>query len=237
MIQATLPRRGAAPVDLGDIDLNRLARQALQPWADAYETWRSGLEDVMRPAFRARPHAHGCSCGCSPCLPDPCACKCCVTDADLVVEMRFGERRIVPIIIKNPWRRERDIELELSSWTNIDPEFQVRGEIATEAAFKLAPCGQAEVVLLIGVAAEKAGADVVAGKPLDTKPPASKAAVHEQRQVGTPTRKMPDVTRCEVAYADLRIKGCDMRSIRIAVAILPRTCDAFTVDCGCACCC
>lgn len=232
MIHATLPRRSAAPLELGDVDLNRLARQALQPWADAYETWRSGLEDVMRPSSKARPH----SCGCSSCLPDPCACKCCVTDADLVVEMRLGERRIVPIVIENPWRRERDIELELSSWTSIDRDFQVRGEIATEAAFKLAPCGQAEVVLLIGVASDKGGNDVASGKPLEARPQAGKAATQERREVEAASRKMPDVTRCEVSYADLRIKGCDMRSIRIAVAVLPRTCDAFTVDCGCACC-
>lgn len=232
MIHATLPRRSAAPLELGDVDLNRLARQALQPWADAYETWRSGLEDVMRPASKAGPHA----CNCSPCLPDPCACKCCVTDADLVVEMRLGERRIVPIIIENPWRRERDIELELSSWTNIDRDFEVRGEIATDATFKLAPCGQAEVVLLIGAAAEKAGNDVASGGPPQARPQAGKAAAQDRRQEETRSRKMPDVTRCEVSYADLRIKGCDMRSIRIAVAVLPRTCDAFTVDCGCACC-
>jgi hypothetical protein len=45
------------------------------------------------------------------------------------------------------------------------------------------------------------------------------------------------VTRCEVSYADLRIKGCDLRSVRVAVSVLPRDCEAFTVDCGCSCCC
>jgi hypothetical protein len=230
MIQATLPRRSTPPLDLGGVDLNRLARQALQPWADAYDTWRSGLDDVMRPL--AKTGRHHCECGCPSCRPDPCACKCCVTDADLVVEMRFGERRIVPIVIENPWRRERDIELELSSWTSIGAEFAVRGEIVTDTTFKLAPCGRAEVVLMIGTATEKAGDNVGVGKILDTKK-AEKARLDLETQ----PRQLPDVTRCEVAYADLRIKGCDMRSIRIAVAVLPRSCEAFTVDCGCACCC
>ena len=49
-------------------------------------------------------------------------------------------------------------------------------------------------------------------------------------------REIPDVDGCAVSYADLRIKGCDMRSIRIAVAVLPRECDAYIVDCHCGCC-
>ena len=41
MIQATLPRRARR----ARLDLNELARQALQPWADAFETWRAGVAD------------------------------------------------------------------------------------------------------------------------------------------------------------------------------------------------
>ena len=49
-------------------------------------------------------------------------------------------------------------------------------------------------------------------------------------------RVLPDVTTCAVSYADLQIKGCDLRSVRIAVAVLPRDCDAYKVDCACGCC-
>lgn len=204
MIQATLPRRAAAP-----LDLNALAGQVLQPWADAYEAWRSGMDswrsgvaDIVRPS----PASQGC--GCPVCAQDPCTCRCCVTDADLVVEARVGERRIVPVIIENRWRRERDVEVELSDWTKISDTVNVTGEILGEAAFKLAPCGRQPVVMVVTVAGQDA----------------------QERQLG-------DVDRCLVAYADLRIKGCDLRSVRVAVAVLPRDCEAFTVDCGCACCC
>ena len=214
MIQATLPRRAAQP-----IDLNQLAGQVLQPWADAYDTWRSGLDswrsgvaDLVRPSATSQ-------CGCPVCAQDPCACRCCVTDADLVIEARVGERRVVPVIVENKWRRSRDVEVELSSWTNISDTVQVSGELLGAAAFQLAPCASQQVVLVVTIAGQ-GGANTPGGRgkaPSDTQ--------------------LPDVDRCLVSYADLRIKGCDLRSVRVAVAILPRDCDAFTVDCGCACCC
>jgi hypothetical protein len=152
-----------------------------------------------------------------------------VTDADLVVEARVGERRVIPIVIENAWRRERDVELELSSWTAIAEGVEVKGQIVGPPRFKLAPCGHEDVVLVVEIA------------PTPTPPPTSGGAAGRNATATTeptPTdRQTPDVTRCEVAYADLRIKGCDMRSVRIAVAVLPRTCEAYVVDCGCACCC
>lgn len=225
MIQATLPRQAAQP-----LDLNKLAGQVLQPWADAYDTWRSGLDSwrsgvdqLVKPA--AKPH-----CGCPVCAPDPCACRCCVTDADLVIEARVGERRVVPVIVENPWRRERDVEVELSGWTSVSDTVEVKGEIFGQAAFKLAPCGREEVVLLLTVAGQAA---TTPGKTLPPDKPAPKG----RQNLPIQERQLPDVDRCLVAYADLRIKGCDLRSVRVAVAILPRDCEAFTVDCGCACCC
>ncbi|MBX3484893.1 hypothetical protein [Phenylobacterium sp.] len=230
MIQASLPRRSTPALDLGAIDLNGLARQALKPWSEAYDQWLTGVDALVKPL--AKP-SQG-DCGCPTCRPDPCACRCCVTDADLVVEARVGEQRVVPIILENPWRRERDIELELSSWTAIGGDIAVRGEIATPTAFGLAPCGREEIVLLLRVTGGAAVKEQTqaAGKAAEKGP-------NERIEAETVRgeRRLPDVTRCEVAYADLRIKGCDMRSIRIAVAVLPRDCEAYTVDCGCACCC
>jgi hypothetical protein len=49
-------------------------------------------------------------------------------------------------------------------------------------------------------------------------------------------RPLPDIDECLVATADLRLAGCDHRPIRIAMAILPRHCDPYTVTCGCTCC-
>ena len=57
MNQATLQRRPAAasPIDLSQFDFNEIARQALQPWADALETWRAGVTDLIdRPQARER---------------------------------------------------------------------------------------------------------------------------------------------------------------------------------------
>lgn len=227
MIQATLPRRTAPNLDLASLDLAGLAKAAFKPWADAYDAWGAGVSDLVR----ARPAATGCGCGCPSCLPDPCACRCCVADADLVVEARVGERRIVPITIENRWRREREIEIELSSWTKLDDGLAVRGDLLTPATFALAPCGEAQVVvaLTIGPAANEPVAGAAPKTLAREKLPAAAAAT-------TNVRDLPDVDTCRVAYADLRIKGCDMRAIRMAVAVLPRDCGAYVADCACGCC-
>ena len=49
-------------------------------------------------------------------------------------------------------------------------------------------------------------------------------------------RELPDVDDCHVAIADLCIEGCDARPVRIAVAVLPRTCNTYDVRCECGCC-
>jgi hypothetical protein len=245
MIQATLPRR--APQQL---DLNQLAQQALQPWADAFDSWRTGMDNwnsgvanLVR-SSKTRP-----DCGCPTCAPDPCSCRCCVTDADLVIEARVGERRIVPVIIENKWRRARDVEVELSSFTTVSDAVQVAAEIVGEATFTLAPCGHQEIVLVVNIGGQAVLTPAPSQPTNPTSPnnpnnqsrAAGKNAATTDGPVATPapvgTRQLPDVDRCLVAYADLRIKGCDLRSVRVAVAILPRDCEAFTVDCGCSCCC
>lgn len=181
------------------IDFGRMAKDMMRPWADAYESWRTGIADVLD-----RRTAKG-DC-CSKCSPDDCRCRCCVSDSDLLLEARVGERRVIPITIENHWRRERDIELELSSWTKVEG-LGISAQIATPTAFKLEPCGEEKVILVIEISGS-----------FDDRP------------------RMGDVKDCEVAYADLRVKGCDIRPIRIAVAVLPRDCDDYVVDCRCGCC-
>lgn len=66
MIQATLPRRAAQDPRLGGIDLNQLARQALEPWAQAYDAWRTGVDRLARAPAPSASH-----CGCPTCRPDP----------------------------------------------------------------------------------------------------------------------------------------------------------------------
>jgi hypothetical protein len=135
-------------------------------------------------------------CGCRSCEKDDCHCRCC----------------IVPIVIENNRRREREVTLELSSFTSKGGrDTNVVGEIAGPAEFTLAACEEREVVIGIGF-----------GEGRDNE------------QSGRD--RLPDVDDCEVAYADLRVAGCDIRPIRIAVAVLPRDCHAYRADCGCGCC-
>jgi hypothetical protein len=49
-------------------------------------------------------------------------------------------------------------------------------------------------------------------------------------------REQQDVETCTVACADLTVDGCDMKPLRIAVAILPLECGPYRVDCSCGCC-
>jgi hypothetical protein len=186
-------------------DYGEMLKDLTRPWSEAYTAWT----DALRPeSSRGKIHSHGCRC--PRCEPDDCHCRCCVTNTDLLVRARIGERRVVPLVIENGWRRERDVVLELSSWSPISGETKVVGEIVAPTKFTLKGCEERAVILVVNVEGiEQQGADV---------------------------RAPPDVRDCAVSYADLRIVGCDLRAIRIAVAVLPRDCEAMRIDCRCACC-
>jgi hypothetical protein len=166
-------------------------------------------------------HARGHDCGCGPeqdcgcgrgyecgCgRRERCACRCCVDDADLIVQARLGEHRVIPIEIANERRRERDVELELSEFRRSSGgDAPVSGAL-DPTRLHLDPCGEQSAVLTLEL-------------PLGEK---------------TGERE-PDVDECLTAYADLRLTGCEIRPLRIAVVILPRVCDAHLVECGCGCC-
>lgn len=170
---------------------------------------------VAQPRTPTKRYRRDCECeddDCDPCEPDDCHCRCCIGDADLVVYARAGERRVVPVVISNCRRREREVNLELSQWTTRGGKpTQVTGQIVGQPKFTLEPCGDHTVLIVIN------------------------AAVGDDPTGGTPDR-LPDVDECLVLYADLRVEGCDIRPIRIALALLPFDCGAFEVDCGCTCC-
>lgn len=189
-----------------EFDFARLATDAIKPWQNAYESWRVGVTDLLERSSTRSDRCPKCrkdDCDCQ-CGRDDCHCRCCVTDCDLLVEARVGERRIVPITIENHWRREREIELELSSWTKIDDNVRIEAKITTRAKFTLRPCSEERAILTIEI--------------LDNRDTAT------------------DVKHCATSYSDLLVKGCDMRSVRLAIAILPRDCDDYVVDCACGCC-
>lgn len=170
----------------------------LAPWIEAFQpgAWAGGPRPVER-------------CGCRDCLPDRCHCQCCVSDADLVIYARVGERRVAPLVVENNIRRERSVELELSSFAahSASPA-HVNGSLVGPPAFTLKACEEHTVPLQV---------DVTAGPKQGTE-------------------AAGDVESCTVFYADLRVKGCDLRSTRIAVAVLPRDCAAYRIDCRATCC-
>jgi hypothetical protein len=184
------------------------------------------------------PHPRGCRCPkccerecCRHCGPDPCACYCCIGEVDFVVYARVGEQRVIPILVENERRREKDITVELSPWrTRGGGTAPVDTVAVTPKTFKLPPCGEKEVVVGVRVR-EPADTGNQAPASADTQ-----AGISVTTEGRTPERELKDVDGCVVVTADLTLVGCDHRPIRIAVAILPRDCDPFRVTCGCGCC-
>ena len=180
-------------------------------------SWRSGAprSEPRRcgcPCHGQDTHEHGCSCDdCADCGPSPCDCTCCIGDVDLVVYARLGERRVAPIEIHNPRRREREIDIELSDFTTRGGRpAGIKASLVGGGKVTLGPCQTHSLVLVVEVA-----------------------------QLDDPGNDQPgdvDVDDCVVATADLRILGCDMRSQRIAVAVLPRRCAAYGIECRAECC-
>lgn len=185
-------------------DLGQMFKDAVRPWSEAYESWRSELERVM-----ARSKSGSEKCDCPRCEQSDCSCQCCVADSDLLVQARAGERRIIPITIENQWRREREVTLELSGWTEV-AGVTVTGRMVTTGSVTIPPCGEERTSIIVEIIGANSTND-------------------ERKDIG-------DVKDCQVSYADLRVTGCDVRPIRIAVAILPRDCDDYVVDCRCGCC-
>ena len=189
-------------------------RQAATNLTDSFGSmdrsgWR-GYEPVVR--RRALDAKYDCGCGyvcdCS-CAQDTCHCKCCIVDADLVIYARLGERRIVPISIDNRWRRERKIELNLGEWSTHggSPAPTVQAELQPKVeSIELPPCGSKQVLLVVS------------------------SSVPEKEHGPT------DVDDCRVFYADLSVQGCEIRPVRIALALLPLDCGPYRIHCGCRCC-
>lgn len=146
-------------------------------------------------------------CGCEG--ENPCHCTCCIVDADVVIYTYLGERRIFTFIVENERRREKDVQLALGSFTTrAGKPASIKGELLSPTEFKLAPCASHTAIMVI-----------------DTAPGATPVV-----------ERIPDVEECTVYYADLKVEGCEIRPLRIAVAILPRDCGAYKVHCHNCCC-
>lgn len=185
-------------------------------------------------------HHHEKDCGCRECGCCRDTCDCCVPDADVVLTMRAGEVRVVPFRLRNPWRRERPVTIEVGPWHGCDGDgLEVRARLE-ETELVLRPCEDRVVRLLVtarGTAQDDA--KEAEGREADAKETkATRATKAEQAQ---PTdvrvvREGGDVDSCASAYADVRFEGC-ARPQRVAVVVLPADCDPVDVACDCGCCC
>jgi hypothetical protein len=120
---------------------------------------------------------------------------------------------VVPVRIENTRAREREITVALSDLTTRGGGASpVEAKLHGETAFTLKPCEEREIVVLVAVG----GLDDDGRK--------------SDREGKT------DIDECHVAVGDLRITGCDLRPVRIAVAVLPRDCGPYEIECGCGCC-
>ena len=218
-------------------DYYKMATAMYAPYLESLQQMYAGLGGSAQPqtgyAYPGQHphhhHHHGWherDCGCDRCDEcDECgkSCTCCIGDADLVVYARLGERRVVPITIDNCNRREREVRLELSRFTRRGggQETGLQGTLSTEG-FTLRGCDEQTVTITIDLGGGEQGGGEQGGGDV--------AGATERR-----TRLGLD--ECIVLYADLRIEGCDVRPVRIALAVMPRDCEAYEVSCDCSCCC
>ena len=196
-------------------------------------------------------HAPGQARGChDTCCRD--ACDCCVPEADVIVRARAGELRVVPFRLHNPWRRDREVSLEIGPWhvCSGDEDLEVRA-VLEEDTIVLKPCEDRVVRLLISTRGtigdgsprtrnstdgrDPAEPAEPADTPARTAKPARAAGRKPVDVAVDTTRRTTDVAACVSAYADVRFEGC-ARSQRVALVVLPAQCDAVDVGCDCGCC-
>jgi hypothetical protein len=196
----------------------------------------AGPHDKHHGDHHHREH-HGCGCADS--------CDCCVPEADVIVRARAGEVRVVPFRLHNPWRREREIALEVGPWHGCDgDDLEIRAALEDEKVV-LAPCEDRVVRLVVSVRGkpetdDESGdtvVDEVQDKPSKvTRATAVPPPTDVRLDPGDVRRRGGDVESCASAYADVRFEGC-ARPQRVAVVVLPAECDSVDVDCDCGCCC
>jgi hypothetical protein len=215
----------------------------MAPGMAAYWPWMQPGQAGMQQRHAGHRHDCGCDEGdCDGCRGDNCQCRCCVNDADLVINARLGELRVVALTIENPRRRERQVKLELGNWTTRSGSpADVRARLLPPAEFTLAACEEREVIVVVEAGLRQAQTtgttDTVNAANREAQSFVSGLGAAAEAATNEPgPRKIPDVERCEVFYADLRVEGCETRPLRLALVLLPRDCGAFEIDCGCDCC-
>jgi hypothetical protein len=150
---------------------------------------------------------------------DHCSCCSCGDGADVLIEARVGERRIVPVTLHNPRRRAVTATLQPGDWTSCSedaPTLVTRLVPSGEVA--LGPCETSQVLVVIEV-----GQGSKDGPQKDDP------------QKDDPQNAVGDIRCATVLVSDIRIEGCGT-TVRLAVAVLPTDCGELEVTCcGCGC--
>ena len=226
---------------------------AMQPLMSAVSGMAAPAASGYQPQYQAQyqPHhrhhhhhdLHGCGCGCHEHHHhhDECGCHCCIRCADLVEYARCGEIRRIPITFDNDTRRERDVTLTLGGFTTEGGQSVAWKAAVSPATFKLAPCGETTVLLSVLVdCSALAGTPPTTPTPPGTATPPTTATPPANTETldigGLAAELSSQVSHCKVAYATLEAKGCAVRPLIVAVAVLPSHCGAHHSGCGCGCC-
>jgi hypothetical protein len=199
----------ATPASPGVLDLARfITGGVFGPLAQAFGQITSNFSDAMAATSFARaPQTRERKEECG-CKEDPCQCTCCIVDADVILYAYAGEQRMIHMVVENHHRREKTVKITLPPFTGRSGNAApITGTLLPPTEFKLGPCASQPITMIV------------------TTHPG-----------GAIPENIPDVDTCTVYYANLQVEGCEIRPVRIAVAILPRDCGAYRIECRSCCC-
>jgi hypothetical protein len=196
---------------------------------DTWQAWTRGLGGTATASTGHRRHRHGkghdhgcreCGdhhAGCHECR-GRCDCGRCGADADVLVTARPGERRVIPIEVRNPTHREVTVSVDPGPWTSCEgDQVAVHAAVRPAGDVTIPACSSHEFLLVIEVGGGSAD-PTVPGNVKD-----------DNYRQGAPLRC------CTTLTSDVRINGCGT-TLRVAVNVLPLDCDPVEVTC-CGCCC
>jgi len=218
------------------------SQAALDPWKQAWDTMTPGASEQTfgmpcrhhhehehgREHGHGDDHAHGHAhtrCDCES------HCGCGIPDADIVLHARAGEERVIPFLLHNPWRREREVAVAVGAWHVCEGgRLEVRSEVDAGESLTLQPCENR--VVRLGVRVQG-----ICDDTKNTKGDTKGDPKGDTKNVPTDERRFGcDVEFCSSAYADVRFEGC-ARPQRVAVVVHPASCNAVELPCDCGCCC
>ncbi len=168
------------------------------------------------------------------CRGHDCRCDCCIIDADIIIYAHCGEVRVVPIEVANDTRKIREnVDVQVSEVRSAGGTVLAWPTVMRpEGPLTLEPCTTTRLELTVHVACRtEKGTASTSRSAAKSAPSDAFAALAAQRESGS------DVDQCEVGYTTIRLGGCLVRPIVVAIAALPLACDSYRTGCSCSCCC